>query len=126
MTASAFSEILVEHGFLPYSYDFAATALGFQHEIFNVLIHDDPVFTTDSSIHEQLCTPDAMLRCELVTRPGDLTAGIAYFYQQWFRELRYSAPVLQIINLNQNADTATFEILTMSQHNAMTFLFTIK
>lgn len=126
MTASAFSEILVEHGFLPYSYDFAATALGFQHEIFNVLIHENPVFNADSRIHEQLHTPNAMLRCELVTRTGDLTTAIPYFYQQWFRELRYPNSVLQTINLNQNADTATFEILTMSQHNAMTFLFTIK
>ncbi|MCK0165791.1 hypothetical protein [Marinobacter sp. S6332] len=125
MNATAFSELLIAYGFMPFAHDFASTALGFHHEIFNVLIHDNPVFTTDSTIHEQLDTPDAMLHCDLMTDADDFSTVIPYFYKRWFKELRYCNPVLQIINLDQRANSTTFNILTMSQHNAMTFVFNV-
>jgi len=100
--------------------------LGFQHEIYNALIHDDPVFSPYSQVHQQPHSPDAMIRCELLTNTGDLTAAVKHFYDRWMTELRYENPVVERLNLNRSQDVVTIHALTISEHNAMTFQFTIK
>lgn len=121
-----FPTLLVEHGFTPFAYDFASSMLGFVHEIFNTLIHDDPVFSAQSEIYQQPHSPDAFMRCELITRSGDLVTAIQYFHRQWFTELRYQNPLVEILNLDLREGTATINALMISRYNAMTFLFTIK
>ncbi|WP_303285320.1 hypothetical protein [Marinobacter sp. SS8-8] len=121
-----FASLLLEHGFTPKTYDFDSTMLGFQHDIFNALIHNDPVFSEQSFIREQLDCPDALLRCELVTQSENLSAAVQHFYARWFEELRYENPVLELLNLEMHKDTASIHVLTISKANAMTFVFTIQ
>ena len=121
-----FASLLLEHGFTPKTYDFDSTMLGFQHDIFNALIHHDPVFSEQSFIREQPDYPDALLRCELVTQSGDLPAAVQHFYARWFEELRYSNSVLELLNLEMHEAAASIHVLTISKANAMTFVFNIQ
>jgi len=121
-----FAALLLEHGFTPKTYDFDSTMLGFQHDIFNALIHNDPVFSEQSFIREQPDCPDALLRCELVTQSEDLSAAVQHFYARWFEELRYSNSVLELLNLEMHEDAASIHVLTISKANAMTFVFNIQ
>ena len=121
-----FASLLLEHGFTPKTYDFDSTMLGFQHDIFNALIHNDPVFSEQSFIREQPDCPDALLRCELVTQSENLSAAVQHFYARWFEELRYENPVLELLNLEMHKDTASIHVLTISKANAMTFVFNIQ
>src|SRR5690554_2007679 len=120
-----FASLLLEHGFTPKIYDFDSTMLGFQHDIFNALIHNDPVFSEQSFICEQPDCPDALLCCELVTKSDNLSAAVQHFYARWFEELRYENPVLELLNLAMHKDTASIHVLTISKANAMTFVFNI-
>lgn len=120
-----FASLLLEHGFNPKTYDFDSTMLGFQHDIFNALIHNDPVFSEQSFIREQPDCPDALLRCELVTQSDDLSAAVQHFYARWIEELRYENPVLELLNLEMHEDAASIHVLTISKANAMTFVFNI-
>lgn len=115
-----------KHGFSLQTYDFDSTMLGFQHDIFNALIHDDPVFSPRSTIRQQPRCPSSLICCELITESGDLPAAIQHFYAQWFSELRYENPIVELLNLAVRADAATIHVLTISKRNAMTFLFNIK
>lgn len=99
--------------------------LGFHHEIYNALIHDNPVFNSDSRIYQQPESPEALIRCELITSE-DLDRAASYFYQVWYAELRYENPVLEILDLSRRRTDAAIHALTISAHNAMTFLFTIQ
>ena len=121
-----FAALLLEHGFTPKTYDFDSTMLGFQHDIFNALIHNDQVFSEQSFIREQPDCPDALLRCELVTQSDDLSAAVQHFYARWFEELRYSNSVLELLNLEMHEDAASIHVLTISKANAMTFVFNIQ
>jgi len=99
--------------------------LGFHHEIYNALIHDNPVFNSNSRIYQQSESPEALIRCELIP-PEDLDRAASYFYQVWYAELRYENPVLEILNLSRRRKGAVIHALIISPHNAMTFLFTIQ
>src|SRR5690554_653760 len=121
-----FASLLLDHGFTPKTYDFDATMLGFQHDIFNTLIHNDPVFSEQSFIREQLDCLAALLRCELVTQSENLSAAVRHFYARWFEELRYENPVLELLNLEMHKDTASIHVLTISKADAMTFVFNIQ
>ena len=121
-----FAALLLEHGFTPKTYDFDSTMLGFQHDIFNALIHNDPVFSEQSFIREQPDCHDALLRCELVSKSDDLSAVVQHFYVRWFEEIRYENPVLELLNLKMHEDAASIHVLTISKANAMTFVFNIQ
>lgn len=126
MIASQFPAILVEHGFTPITYDFDSTILGFYHDTYNALICRSPVFSEHSKISSQRFSPGAFLRVELLTRSGDLNSALSYFFRQWFAELRYQNPVCEIFDVHRRPLTADIHVLTISEHNAMTFLFSIK
>tara|TARA_R110002074_G_scaffold236098_1_gene407900 strand:+ start:13834 stop:14286 length:453 start_codon:yes stop_codon:yes gene_type:complete len=128
MIASQFPAILVEHGFTPVTYDFDSTILGFRHDIYNALIFRSPVFSEDSKITSQCFSPGAFIRVELLIHSGhlDLDVGISFFFRQWFTELRYQLPMCEIFDVRRDALTADIRVLTTSEHNAMTFLFSIK
>lgn len=125
MHYSNFSTILVEHGFLPTTYDFQATALGFSHDIYNALIYRSLIFNDQSRIYPQLGAPDGLLHCNLITHTGEPIAAIPHFFQKWVAELRYHHPVREVLDLHQQAHRTTIHALLISQHNAMTFLFNI-
>ena len=99
--------------------------LGFHHEIYNALIHRNPVFDLNSRVYQQPESPEAFICCELITNEA-LDRATSYFYQVWYAELRYENPELEIVDLARRSTDAVIQALTISQHNAMTFLFTIK
>ena len=72
MSFPDFPALLLEHGFTPETYDFDSNSLGFQHEIYNALIHRSPVFREQSRIREQLNVSGEMIRCDRFTYAGDL------------------------------------------------------
>ena len=121
-----FASLLLEHGFTRKTYDFDSTMLGFQHDIFNALIHNDSVFSEQSFIRAQPDCPDALLRCELIAESGDLASAVQHFYERWFEELRYSNSVLELLNLEIHEDVASIQVLTITKANAMTFVFNIQ
>ncbi|MBQ0747678.1 MAG: hypothetical protein KBT82_04295 [Marinobacter sp.] len=121
-----FASLLVKHGFTPQTYDFDSTMLGFQHDIFNALIHNDSVFSEQSLIRAQPDCPDALLRCELIAESGDLASAVQHFYARWFAELRYENPMLELLNLEMREDVASIHVLTITKANAMTFVFNIQ
>lgn len=122
-----FYSIISDHGFTLDRYDFESTIAGFDHDIHFALLNDRSVFDIDRSrSYRQWDDPNAFVRADLVTRGGDVAAGVRFFQQRWSTELRYENPVREIIDLRQSTTTATIRVLTISQHNAMTLLFNIK
>ncbi|MEP3561267.1 MAG: hypothetical protein ABJM19_08480 [Marinobacter sp.] len=128
MIALQFPAILVEHGFTPVTYDFDSTILGFRHDIYNALIHRSPVFSEDSKITSHRFSPGAFLQVQLMTHAAgsDLDSALSYFFRQWFAELRYQLPVCEIFEVRRNALTADIHALSINEHNAMTFRFSIQ
>lgn len=122
-----FPSILAFHGFHPEIYYFESAIIGFDHDIYNALIHQSPIFDKrQCRITRQWSSPSAFLRCELVTHTGDLVSAVPFFYHQWMTELRYQHPIREIMMLDHKPGIATIQSLLISKHNAMTFLFQIK
>ena len=122
-----FQSILTQHGFTPDHYEFESTIIGFDHDLYFSLYDEDSPFDQEQSVHHrQWDNPNAYLRAELVTRDGNIAAALSYFYQRWFSEIRYDKPVLEILNLEHGEQSATIQVLLISQHNAMTLLFEIR
>jgi hypothetical protein len=126
MISFQFPAILVDYGFTPVTYDFDSTILGFRHDIYNALVYQSPIFSEHSKIISQRFSPGAFLRIELLIHSGDLNSALSYFFTQWFAELRYQLPVCEIFDVHRDALTADIRLLTTTEHNAMTFLFSIK
>lgn len=126
MSFPDFPALLLEHGFPPETGEFESISLGFQHEIYNALIHHSPVFREQSRIREQLNVPGEMIRCDLFTYAGDLKTAVPFFYRQWFEELRYENPVREVLILDRAHHSAQIRALTISRCNAMTFCFYIQ
>lgn len=126
MIASQFPAILVEHGFTPTTYDFDSTIQGFCHDSYNALVYCSPLFSEHSKITPQWNALGALLRVELLIHSGNLETALSYFFCQWFVELRYQNPVVEIFEIHRNALTADIRALTISDHNAMTFHFSIQ
>ena len=122
-----FHSIMLDRGFTADQYDFESTIVGFDYDIQFSLFDDKTIFDVDRSrSYRQWDNPNAFLRCELVTLSGDLGAAIHFFHHRWLTELRYDRPVREVIDLQQNDDSATIHVLTITKRNAMTLLFNIK
>lgn len=121
-----FYSIMLGHGFSADQYDFESTITGFDYDIHFALLDDRSVFDIDRSrSYRQWNTPNAFVRADLVTRDGDIAAGIRFFQQRWSTELCYDNPVHEIIDVQQCSHSAIIHVLTVSQHNAMTLQFNI-
>lgn len=122
-----FHSIMLDHGFTADQYDFESTITGFDYDSHFALLDDRSIFDIDRSrSYRQWNNPNAYLRADLVTRDGDIAAGVRFFYQRWLSELRYENPVREFIDQHRQGRCVTIRALTISQTNAMTMQFNIK
>jgi len=122
-----FNTILTRHGFIASTYDFDSTILGWSHDLHSALLDSESIFDIDQcEIFQNLDQPNEYLRVELVTINNDIDAGVQFFYHRWLTELRYENPIREIIDVQRLDQYVTIQVLTISQHNAMTIRLTIK
>ena len=118
---------MTAHGFPNGGHDIESTITGFDYDIQFSLFDQSTIFDVDRCrIHRQWDNPAAFVRCELKTRNGNIQTAIRFFLQRWSSELRYQSPVREIIDIRTDYQSATCHILTITHHNAMTLLFTIR
>jgi len=121
-----FESILTTHGFTRINYEFNLTIVGWSYDIEFAFFDSESCFDINQcKIIRQWDDPNAFIRCELVTHAGDIPTAIKFFNQQWCSELRYENPIREIVDKQISYSSATIHVLTISQHNAMTLLFTI-
>lgn len=120
-----FTSILSSHGFTADRYDFESTIIGFDYDI-QFAFSDSTVFDFDRSrIVRQWTNPNAFIRTDLITKTGDIAAGVACFNQTWLTELGYQNPVVEVVEVVPSDRSTAIHVLTISKHNAMTLLFNI-
>lgn len=119
-----FHSILIDYGFSTDSYDFESTIIGFDYDIhFSLFDNNSTVFDIDQCrIYRQWNCPNALVRCELISRNGNIEAAVKFFYDRWLSELRYENPELEIIDIRQHYHFTSVHILTISKRNAITLL----
>lgn len=122
-----FYSIMTAHGLSTGGHDIESSIIGFDYDIQFSLFDQATVFDVDKClILRQRDNPEAFVQCELVTGNGDIQAAISFFLHRWSTELRYQSPVREIIDIRTRSQSARIHILTISQFNAMTLLFTIR
>jgi len=118
---------MTTYGFTPECYDFESTIIGFDYDLQFAFFDTSTCFDINKChIYRQWDNPNAFIRCELVTNDGDIDAGVQFFYHRWLTELRYENPVREIIDVQRFNQSAKINVLTISEHNAMTHLIIIK
>lgn len=122
-----FHSILAGYGFTPDRYDFESTIAGFGYDLQAALFDTHTCFDVERcQIARQFNNPNALIRADLITLTGDIDAAIQHFHQRWRTELYYQNTIREIIDVQRLDQSATIQVLTISQFNAMTLLITIK
>lgn len=106
----------------PNSYYFESTIAGFDYDLQFALFDQDNAFDIEkSNIIRQWDSPNAYLRCELLTRNNDTNNALRFFLQRWVSELRYNLVTREILDITHKQNTVEIHALIISPHNAMTF-----
>ena len=127
MKKKNFQSLLCDQGYTPKSYDFESTIIGWSFDIdFTLFDSASPFDLNLSQVIRCWNSPEAYIHTVLVPTDGDIAGATRFLLNRWCSELRYSNPMLEIINVQSNRIQSVVRMLTITNSNAITLKFTVR